>query len=96
MMNPSKTPKRPRNSYFFHIFRVSGVFQLHAGYKTSKLVLRPLSPSKPEANVKIPFGPVSSCAHRTKNLGSDEEISEFKLSNNRRQDIAFKDTLLNV
>ena len=95
MMNPSKTLKRPRNSYFFHIFRVSGVFQLHAGYKTTKLVLRPLSLSKPEANVKIPFGPVSSCAHRTKNLGSDEEISEFKLSNNRRQDIAFKDTLLN-
>ena len=94
-MSAINTPRRPRNSYFFHVFKIAGVFQLHVGYKTSKLVIRPLSSSKPEANVKIPFGPVTSCVYRTRCLGTDEEVSEFKLSNNRRQDVAIRDSLLN-
>ena len=87
--------KRSRNSYFLHVFKISGIYQLNIGYKTSKGVMRPLSSCKSTVNVKIPFGAPSECLHRTKNKGLDNEMSEFKMTNERRQEIALKDTLLN-
>ena len=88
------TAKRPRNSWFLNSCSILGVHQVQAWYKNTKGSIQPLTTSKPNAPVKVSFGPPTSCELRVRKQGV-EVVTEFKFVNKRKESIALRDSILN-
>lgn len=84
-------PKRQRNSMFLYVSNLLGTFEVNVAYKTTKTEIQALSANKFGDNFKLPFGPPTTCEYLVRN--KNENV--FKFTNQRKQTVAMKDTLLN-
>jgi len=91
---PDASTKRPRNAFFLHTSNVLGVYEVCVGYKNTRGKIAPLTASKQNADVKIPFGPLTSCEYRERKVG-EEVVEEFKFGNIRKDAMALPLSILN-
>ena len=85
---------RARKSWSIRTTSLLGTSELELVYKNTRGEERPYSNSKPNASVRIPFGPPVKCEYSKKIVGG-EEVGQFKFTNKKRETAVFIERILN-